>query len=235
MSRQKTGSMTLTEASQGSRDRLASFGAPRANAIPAAKLHSTRVAKLKRGIVWGVGTLVAAIVLVAAYESLRLLPIDLRFAQIGLDGSRITIKTPKLVGYRQDGKPYQLTAQVGVQDMATPDVFELSSANVRLESGPGDAVLLTAGLALYNAKTDRADLSDGVRIYKDNSFDLALNRAVMDFKANVLTSDQPATLKLDKITITADAAEFSQNERRGAFTGHVHTVIEGDATADRED
>ena len=227
--------MTLTEASQGSRDRLASFGAPRGSAIPAAKLHTSRVAKLKRGIVWGVALLVAAVFLVGAYKSLRLLPIDLRFAQIGLEGSRITIKTPKLVGYRQDGKAYELTAQLGVQDMKTPDVYELSGVDARLESGPGEAVLLTSGAAVYNAKADRADLSDGVRIRNDKSFDLALKRAVMNFKASVLTSDEPALLKLDKVTVAADAVEFVQKERRASFIGRVHTVIEGDATADKDE
>jgi len=227
--------MTLTESSQGSRDRLASFGARRTNAIPAAKLHTSRVAKLKRGIIWGVALLGATIFLVAAYKSLRLLPIDLRFAQIGLDGSRITIKTPKLVGYRQDGRPYELTAQFGVQDMTKPDVFELSRVDVRLESGPGEAVLLTSGAAVYNAKADRADLSDSVHIRNEKGFDLALKSAVMNFKASVLTSDEPAILKLDNTTVTADAVEFSQKEQRATFAGHVHTVIEGDATADKDE
>jgi len=182
-----------------------------------------------------VALLGATIFLVAAYKSLRLLPIDLRFAQIGLDGSRITIKTPKLVGYRQDGRPYELTAQFGVQDMTKPDVFELSRVDVRLESGPGEAVLLTSGAAVYNAKADRADLSDSVHIRNEKGFDLALKSAVMNFKASVLTSDEPAILKLDNTTVTADAVEFSQKEQRATFAGHVHTVIEGDATADKDE
>lgn len=218
----------LTGASQGSRQRLASLGAPRKDAIPAAKRHSARVARLRRTILWLVAGVVGGVAVVVAFHSLSFLPMDLRFARIGLKGSRITIETPRLVGYRQDGRPYELRARIGVQDLATPDIFELEGVEVRVETGPNEALLLTAGRAVYNAKTDHADLGGGAHIFDEKSFDLKLSRAVMDFKAGALTSDETATLRLDKMTITADRAEFTQAERRVSFAGHVHTVIKGE-------
>lgn len=218
----------LTGASQGSRQRLASLGRPREDAIPAAKRHSARVARLRRAIVWLVAGVVGGVAAVVAFQSLSFLPVDLRFAHIGLKGSRITIETPRLVGYRQDGRPYELRARIGVQDLATPDVFELEGVDVRIETGPNDAVLLASGRAVYNAKADRADLGGGVRIFDEKSFDLKLSRAVMDLKAGALVSDEPATLRLGKITVSADGAKFTQADRRVSFVGHAHTVIEGE-------
>lgn len=219
----------MARASQGSRQRLASLGASRKDAIPAAKRHSARVTRLRRAIVWLVAGVVGGVAVVVGFQSLSFLPLDLRFAHIGLKGSRITIETPKLVGYRQDGRPYELRARIGVQDLTAPDRFELEGVEVRVETGPNGAVLLSSGNAVYDAKTDHADLRGGVRIYDEKSFDLELSRAVMDLKAGALASDAPATLKLDQMTITADSAEFTQAERRMSFAGHVHTQIKGDA------
>lgn len=184
--------------------------------------------RLRRGLVWGVVFVVVGLAVLVAVHALTLLPVDLRFAHIGLKGTRITIDSPKLVGYRQDGRPYELHARTGVQDLSTPDVFELEGVDVRVETGATDSVMLTAGGALYNAKTDRADLAQSVRIFDAKSFDLTMSRAVMDFKAGALSSDRSATLKLEKVTITADSAEFSQGERRMSFAGRVHTLIEGE-------
>ncbi len=219
---------TLTESREKPRNRLSSLGAPRKDAIPAARRHSARVARLRRAIVWSVGGVAAVVLILVGYKSLSLLPVDLRFAHIGLSGTRITIQTPRIVGYGQDGRPYELRADLGVQDMATPDVFELDGLKVKIESGVETPVLLASGKAVYNSKNDHADLTSGVRIYDDKSFELTMTRAQMDFHAGRLTSDDKAMLKLDKITITSDLAEFSQPERRASFSGHVRTVIPGD-------
>jgi lipopolysaccharide export system protein LptC len=218
----------LTAASQGSRQRLASLGAPREDAIPAAKRHSARVARLRRAIFWLVAAIVVGVAVIIGVQSLGSLPVDLRFARVGLNGTRITINTPKLVGYRQDGRPYELRARVGVQDLATPDIFELEGVDLRVETGENEAVLMTSGGAVYNAKTDHADLKGGVHIFEEKKFDLAMSRAVLDLKGGRLASDQASTLRLDGVTIAADGAEFAQSERRMSFFGHVHTVIEGE-------
>jgi lipopolysaccharide export system protein LptC len=219
----------LQEAPTTSRSRLGSLAAPRENAFPAALRHTARVARLRRATLWGSGIIVAAVGVVILFQTLRFLPVDLRFSHIGLKGTKITIETPKLVGYRQDGRPYELKAKLGVQDMSKPDLFELVKPEVRLETGDDSVVLLEAGNGLYDAKKDRADLKDAVRIHDNKSFDLQLRSAVMDFRAGALISNQPAKLQLDGGEVTAKSVEFRQAERRATFTGDVHSVLYGEA------
>jgi lipopolysaccharide export system protein LptC len=218
----------LNEVSSTSRSRLDSLGGPRENAFPAALRHTTRVARLRRVTLWGSGVIVAIVAIIIGFQTLRFLPIDLRFAHIGLKGTRITIESPKLVGYRQDGRPYELRAKMGIQDMGKPDLFELDGVEVRLETGADSAILLTAGNGLYDAKKDRAELTNSVHILDHKDFDLALESAVMDFKASNLTSDRPATLKLNGGEVKGNSVEFSQTERRATFLGDVHSVLYGE-------
>ena len=211
-----------------SHNRLGSIGAPRENAFPAALRHTTRVARLRWFMLWGVGGIVTVVVIVVGFQFVQFLPIDLRFAHIALKGSRITIDSPKLVGYRPDGRPYELRAKVGVQDMSTPDLFELEELNVHLDSGPDQAVLLKAATGVYDSKKDRADLAGGVRIYDDKSYELQLASANMDFKKSTLTSSQPGTLNLNGGKIWGNSVEIVQGERRLTFIGDVHSVLYGE-------
>jgi lipopolysaccharide export system protein LptC len=210
------------------RDRLASFVAPRADAIPQARLHSLRVSRLRRWIVWSCAAIAVVVLVGLALRSMRFLPADLRFARVAMQGSRITIESPKLVGYRKDGRPYEVRARVGIQDLSKPDVFELEQLEVRFETSADSAVMLTAANGLYDAKKDRAELTGGARIHDGKRYEMRLESATMDFRANVMTSSRPVTLVLDKAEVSARSVEFSQGERRATFAGSVHTVFHGE-------
>jgi lipopolysaccharide export system protein LptC len=186
------------------------------------------VARLRWFMLWGVGGIVTVVAVIVGFQFVRFLPIDLRFSHVAMKGSRITIESPKLVGYRPDGRPYELRAKVGIQDMSTPDLFELEELDVRLDSGPDQQVLLKAATGLYDSKKDRADLSGGVRIYDDKSYELLLESAIMDFKASTLTSERHSTLSLNGGKIWGNSVEVVQGERRLTFVGGVHSVLYGD-------
>ncbi len=222
----------MQDAPPSSHSRLNSIVAPRESSFPQALRHTARVTRLRRATLWGSGIIVTVVGVIIAFQTLRFLPVDLRFSHIGLNGTRITIQSPKLVGYRQDGRPYELRARLGVQDMSKPDLFELEDLAVRLETGNDSAVLLEAGEGLYDAKKDRADLNNAVRIHDDKNFDLRLESGVMDFKANTLTSDRSATLTLDGGEVVADSVKFSQADRQATFIGHVHSVLYGETGDD---
>lgn len=210
------------------RDRLAVLGGPRESQIPVAMRHTQRVERLRRGIVWGVGGIVAICALFLAYHFISRLAVDLRFAHIGFQGARITIEQPRLVGYQKDGRAYELKARVGVQDIHKPDIFELQGLEARLDTGKGLPILLTSAEAVYDGKQDRAELSNGVRISDEKNYDLRLESATMDFKASRLNSENPATLKLECCDVDGKSVELAQADSRVTFTGAVHSVFHGE-------
>lgn len=221
--------MTNDAAPRGlGRARLDAIGATRENALPDAVRHSARVLRLRRLIFWAVGAIVGLLLLALSLQALRSLPIDLSFARVGLQGTRITIETPKLVGYRKDGRPYELRAKMASQDMTTPDVYDLDEMEVRMENSVNSFVVLTSAKGVYTSKRDRADLSGGVRIYEQKRFDMRLESATMDFRTSVMTSDRPVTLNIDDGEVFAKSVEFSQSEQRATFIGDVHSVLYGE-------
>jgi lipopolysaccharide export system protein LptC len=212
----------------GGRDRLAGLTSGRENAIPAAIRHSARVSRLRKWILWTAGGVSAFIALAVLVESLRFLPIDLRLARVALKGTRIVIETPKLVGYRKDGRPYEVRAKVGMQDISRPELFDLEGLEVRVETKGDEAVTLTAPNASYSTRADSAKMKGGVRITDSKSFDMRTESANMDFKASVMTSSAPVTLHIDGGEVAANRVEFQQKDRRATFTGNVRSVIYGE-------
>ncbi|MGD9658790.1 MAG: LPS export ABC transporter periplasmic protein LptC [Methylocystis sp.] len=225
--------MTDVLPTPSARDRLGALVLPRQSAFPEALRHTSRVTLLRRWILWGAGGVVGIVGLGLLISSLRFLPADLSLARVALKGSRIVIESPKLVGYRKDGRPYEVRAVVGVQDLAKPDLFELEQLEVRVENTKDNSIVMSAEKGVYNRNADRADMTGGVNIRDDKNFDMQLESAVMDLKASMMTSNKPVLLKIDGGEVTAHSVEFSQKERRASFAGGVHSVLygEGDAPA----
>lgn len=221
----------MSAAPRKSRDRLSALTERRESAIPDAMRHSARVTRLRRWMLWGVGGIVALVALALLISSLRFLPVDLSLNRVALNGTKIVIEAPKLVGYRKDGRPYEIRAKVGAQDMTKPNVFDLEKLEVRAENTADNAIILTAEQGVYNANKDHADMSGGVTIRDEKNFDLKMDAAQMDFKAGVMTSDKPTRLRFTGGEVSADAVEFSQKERRATFTGAVRSTLYGEDNA----
>lgn len=209
-------------------DRLAGFVARRPDAIPQARRHTLRVARLRRALVWGSAGVLAVVLIGGAVRTMSFLPVDISFSHIATQGTRITIESPKLVGYRKDGRPYELRARYAVQDIAKPDIYELQQLEVRIASDGDGVVVLTSDKGVYNGKQDAAELSGGAHLFDGKHFDMKTDAATIDFRDGQVTSDRPSTLTLDKSVVTAQSVEYSQTERRATFTGAVHSTFPGD-------
>ena len=210
------------------RERLDALTSKRESAFPAALRHTARVARLRRWILWGAGGVMALVAIGLIISSLKFLPVDLRLARVAMKGSQIVIDSPKLVGYQKDGRPYEVRAKTGVQDIAAPDVIDLDHVEVLVENSANSTTSLTAVKGMYSTKADRADMSGGVIIHDPKKFNMRLDTATMDFKSSKMTSNKPVIMKLEGGEITAKGLEFSQNESHALFSGGVHSTLYGE-------
>ena len=99
-------------------------GMDRRKAFHAAGRHSNRVRVLKRMIVIVCLCAAAALALIAFFNPFAHLPKGLEIGAASLSGSRITIEHPRLSGYRDDGRPYDLRAASGAQDIGKPNIID---------------------------------------------------------------------------------------------------------------
>jgi lipopolysaccharide export system protein LptC len=220
-------------------DRLDFGAAPWRGAFTAAGRHSAWVLFLRRATLIGSALGIVLISGVAFFDPFRRLPQNISIGQVVLEGTRVTVETPKISGLQKDGRPYEVKARSGIQDTTTPNVVELLGIDAKIGTEDASTVQVTAAHGVYDGARDQIALQGDVRIWNDAGYDIRAETATMDFKTGVLGSDKPVNVILNGGTIAANRMDIRDNGRRISFEGAVKSLIEpaetdaADASMDR--
>ena len=207
----------------------------RSRAFKAAGRHSSRVRWLRRGILLGSGVAVLALVVIAFFDPFGKIPGKISISSATLNGSRITMEQPKLAGFRNDGRPYEVRATRGIQDVRSPNIVELEDIEARVTMQDSGVVRLVAPQGVYDSQKDFMRFSRTVHITSESGYDARLQTADADFKTGNVVSKDPVTVATKNATIAADRLAIAQNGAVITFEGHVtSTLLPQPAAADRK-
>ncbi len=215
------------------RNRQAPPGRDRAAAFRAATIHSTRVRRLRILIIGGCALAAAGLVARAFYDPFSKLPANLSLASATLNGTRVTMERPKLNGYRRDGRPYDVRAASGVQDIRQPNVIELNDLEAKFETSARTVVRVAARRGIYDSGKDSIHMMDDIRVVNAESYDIRMTDADVDFKNGNIISREPVSVVMASATIAAKTLNVIDNGERIVFEGDVRSLFhpskDGDA------
>jgi lipopolysaccharide export system protein LptC len=210
-------------------------GAPgRAGAFAAARRHTAFVRWLKRLIVLVIAGGTAALILSAIFDLFRVLPAAVSVSDVSLSGTRITMELPKLSGFRNDGKPYQVTAKSAAQDIRTPGIVDLSELLADVGMADSSRAHVTARNGRYDSSKELLNLNTDVELKADKGYDLKTENVDIDFHAGSLVADKPVSVLMNNGSINASRMVISDNGKRLMFEGNVRSVLLPAATAAEE-
>ncbi|UHC16894.1 LPS export ABC transporter periplasmic protein LptC [Methylobacterium currus] len=221
---------TLLQAS--SLDALPSAAGPgldprRLRAHARARRHSALVRWLRRAIPLGAGAAGLAIVVGTWLNPFADLGVSVSLGSIGVSGSKVTMESPRLSGYRsKDNRPYVVTAKAALQDVRKPFVIELQNMLGRLttdESGGLAHIEATAGI--FDTQKEALDLSQHIRLWTDKGQEARLTSAHVDFKAGAMSSREAVTVTMPTGSIKADGLEVTESGKTISFVGNVKAVF----------
>ncbi len=220
------------------RSPFADFGGRRPAAFVDAGRHTQRVQFLRRAIIAVCVGAVGLIGFIVVFDPLHRLQIGgFSVASVGLEGTRIRMDKPRLSGYRADGQPYEVKANTVVQDTRRPKVFDLDSVDAKLGVKDGSTTAIQAAKGLYDAESDKLELSGSVRVKSEGQYDMKLRQASVDMRASSIVSREPVTVDLPNGRIEAAGATYEDATRKLEFIGPVHSQFRDntpDAPADAE-
>ncbi|MFO1166688.1 MAG: LPS export ABC transporter periplasmic protein LptC [Rhodoblastus sp.] len=220
------------------RSPFADFGGRRPAAFVDAGRHTQRVQFLRRAIIAVCVGAVGLIGFIVLFDPLHRLQIGgFSVASVGLEGTRIRMDKPRLSGYRADGQPYEVKANTVVQDTRRPKVFDLDSVDAKLGVKDGSTTAIQAAKGLYDAESDKLELSGSVRVKSEGQYDMKLRQASVDMRASSIVSREPVTVDLPNGRIEAAGATYEDATRKLEFIGPVHSQFRDntpDAPADAE-
>ena len=205
----------------------------RARAFAQARRHTVLVKILRKVILLGSLATIAGIVAITLFDPFGRLPREVSVAGVRLDGSRVTLELPRLNGFRQDGKPYDIRAASGVQDIRNPSIVELKEIEARFETNDQATVRLSAPSGVYDSGHEKMRLNDDVRIVSSKGLDMRMRNADLDFKAGSVSSDEEVTVVTGTGTIVADRLRIGDNGKRVSFEGNVRSTCSTSPTAEK--
>lgn len=194
-------------------------------AFSSAERHSKRVRWLKRVILFAALAAIAGIFAIGLVDPYGRLPGHISIGKTVLNGSRITMEEPKLSGFKRDGRPYELHAASGVQDIRRPAIVQLNEIDARMTMPDESVVHLVSSQGVYDSKKDFMSLSHAVRVTSTAGYDARLKSADLDFKAGTIVSRQPVTVTTRAATIAADDLVISDSGSDVVFNGDVRSTL----------
>jgi lipopolysaccharide export system protein LptC len=205
----------------------ASKAGARSRAFSKARRHSHWVRFAKIAIPVGSFLAVTALGLVAYFDPFRDIK-GLTVGPISVNGTNVTMESPKLTGFRNDNRPYEVTASAATQDVKNPNLVELKDLRARLVTDDrGSVARLEAAIGILNTQKEQMNLRQDVRVRTDGGQDVKLRSAFVDFKAGTVVSKEPVTVSMENGLIEAAGLEVKDNGKVLHFKGRVSTTFHG--------
>jgi lipopolysaccharide export system protein LptC len=205
---------------------LAARPGERLRSFSAAQRHSRLVRFAKKVIPLGSLVAMVAIVLVAYFDPFRTIK-GLTMGPISVSGTNVTMESPKLTGFRNDNRPYEVTASAATQDVRKPNFVELKDLRARLVTDDkGGVARLEANIGVLDTQKEQMNLRQDVRVRTENGQEVRLQSAFVDFKAGTVLSEEPVTVVLTNGLVEATGLEVLENGKVMHFKGRVRTTFE---------
>jgi lipopolysaccharide export system protein LptC len=214
----------------------ASGPAVRTRAFKKAKRHSRWVRFAKLAIPLGSLIGIGAVGLVAYLDPFRKIE-NLSFGAVGVSGTNVTMEAPKLTGFKNDNRPYEVTASAATQDVRKPNFVELKDLRARIVTDDkGSVANLEAAVGVLNTQKEQMNLSKDVKVRTDSGQQVMLRSAFVDFKSGSVVSNEPVTVLLgDNGEIQAEGLRVTDNGKVMSFKGRVRTTFQPANSSDTPD
>jgi lipopolysaccharide export system protein LptC len=199
-------------------------GRSRAQSFRAASRHSSHVAMLRRLILASAILGSASFVIVTWFNPFAAPKAEVSVKGTNLDGTRVTMEQPRLAGYRKDGRPYEVNADTGVQDVRQPNVIELNNLDAKIGMIDQTTVRVLSSAGIYDSFREFMDFHQAVRIRSTN-YDIDMKSAKMDFKSGTMITDESVKVLITEGVIQADRMDMRDNGQNLVFEGKVRSTF----------
>lgn len=209
------------------------IAAARTRAHARAYRHSDRVRAMRRLIPLAAGGAVIVLLAVLFNPFTARLP-GISVGPVTLAGSKVRMENPRLAGFRQGTRGYEVTADAALQDVRKPSLIELQQMRGHIATDDqGGIARLSAASGLFDTAREALDLKTDIRIWTDRGEEARLRSAAITFKTGAIASQEPVTVSSARAKVDADSLDVVESGKRISFVGNVHVVIVNDDASEK--
>jgi lipopolysaccharide export system protein LptC len=203
-------------------------------AIRRARLHSALVKHVRTLIIISSGLAIASVAIIAFFDPFKRLPGKVSIAGVGMQGSRVTMKSPKMAGMRSNGRPFELEGVSGIQDVLKPNLIELSGVKAKIVMDDLTTSRITARDGLYDSSNDVISLKGNVHIINDSGYDVRMPSATVNVRSSSLITKEPVVVLLNGGRVVADRMDIEDDGHKISFDGDVHSTVDSSYSVDND-
>jgi lipopolysaccharide export system protein LptC len=203
-------------------------GRPKA-VIAGARRHSARVRALRIAVPAFLVLTMTGLVLANYLNPARWLRVPTEFGTLVISGSKITMEAPRLGGFTNDRREYEVTAASASQDTKNPTIVEMKEISGRIDMEDKSKVTLTAVEGIYDTKADLLQLNQEILIVSTAGYQGRLTEAQIEVKKGRIVSEKPVQLKMPQGTLDANRMEVTETGAVIRFEGGVVLVLTPEA------
>src|SRR3954447_8021395 len=198
-------------------------------AVRVAGRHSVLVRMLRIGLPVSVVVGLSALGLNAYFQPMQMFEkLPSVSGKLAVQGSKITMELPRIVGFTRDQRSYELNAESAVQDIAHPDIVELQNLRAKMEMQNKDIVNVTANSGTYSTKADTVVLRDEVVVTSQQGYKAVLREAAVEMKKGNVVSEHPVDITLPNGWLKSNRMEIIDSGDVVRFERGVTLYIEAD-------
>jgi lipopolysaccharide export system protein LptC len=198
----------------------------------AAARHSRFVRFLRVAIPATIVLIATTVIVAAFFNPFRLIaafPIDP--GKVSLSGTKIVMELPRMKGFTNDARPYEMTARLAAQDITKPEVLELTDVSGHVDMKDGQHMNISSVNGLYNTKSEVLNLSDRVVVIASTGYQAHLSEATVHTNTGYILSESPVEVKLPDGLLNANRLEVLENGDLLRFGGGVEMALDAPAQA----
>lgn len=187
--------------------------------------HSRRVRFLRRAIPVTAGLAVVLLFVLTWFNPFARYG-GISIGPISVSGTRVVMDAPRLRGFQDETRPYEVTAEDASQDIREPHLIDLRElrANITIDDA-GQTARIEAASGRFDTQSEYLVLERDVRVVSSSGYILDMSVADIDFAAGTVASDAPVSLQFTDGTIRARSMRITEGGAVISFEGGVESVL----------
>lgn len=141
-----------------------------------------------------------------------------------IEGTTLVMSNPRLTGFDSNRRPYELTAQRARQDIRSPKQVSLDRLDARLELAANGWVRVTADRGFFDSEAERFRAEQNVHITSTLGYEMLLEEADVDVRADTLVSERPVEVRNGPNRIFGDRMHATERGAVVIFDGRVRVI-----------
>lgn len=141
------------------------------------------------------------------------------------DAESLNMVNPRYTGLDENNLPYEVTADMAIQESAKSDLIELNNPKADMTMKDGSWMALSATSGLYGQKSQLLDLTGEVNLFHDSGYEISSTRAMIDLNTGAGKGDEPTIGHGPAGEIEGEGFSFTDKGKIIQFTGKSRLVL----------